>query len=169
MLKKYCVFFLAFMLGASAIAGCMGSEELVIAKDGDTVKVHYKGTLEDGSVFDTSRGRDPLEFTLGGGNMIAGFDKAVNGMQVGEIKTVTIPPDEAYGPHRDDLVQVIEREQLPENLVPEVGQQLQTQQPDGRIITAIVTDVSETSITVDANHPLAGKELTFEIELVEIN
>ncbi len=140
-----------------------------MAKDGDTVKVHYKGTLEDGSVFDSSRDREPLEFILGSGNMIVGFDKAVNGMQVGETKTVTITPEEACGPHRDDLVGVIKREQLSENVHPEIGQRLQTQQEDGSTIRAIVTNVSEASITVDANHPLAGKDLTFEIELVEIN
>ncbi len=140
-----------------------------MAKDGDTVKVHYKGTLEDGSVFDTSRGKQPLEFILGGGTMIVGFDKAVNGMQVGEIKTVTIPPNEACGPYRDDLVLVIERERLPENVHPEIGHRLQTQRSDGSTVRAVVTNVSEDSITVDANHPLAGKAMTFEIELVEIN
>ena len=140
-----------------------------LAKDGDKVKVHYKGTLEDGSIFDTSRGGEPLEFILGGGGMIEGFDKAVNGMQVGEIKTVTIPADEAYGPHRDDLMLVIERDNLPEDLEPSIGQQLEMTRTDGLVFTVIVTDVSDASITVDANHILAGKDLTFEIELVEVN
>ncbi len=140
-----------------------------MAKDGDTVKVHYTGTLEDGSVFDTSRGGEPLEFILGGGNMIVGFDKAVNSMQVGEIKTVTIPADEAYGPHREELVLIIERDKLPEGLEPTIGQQLEMSQPDDRTVIVVVTDVSEASITVDANHAFAGKDLTFEIELVEIN
>ncbi|HEX74745.1 MAG TPA: peptidylprolyl isomerase [Dehalococcoidia bacterium] len=138
------------------------------AKDGDTVKVHYTGTLEDGTVFDTSVEREPLEFTLGEGTLISGFEEAVKGMQVGQSKTVTIPAEEAYGPHRDDLVLVIERDQLPEGLNPEVGQQLQMQQTNDRTIAVIVTDVSETTITVDANHHLAGKDLTFEIELLEI-
>ncbi len=168
MLKKLCVFVLVIILGVSSVTGCTGKEGLPIAKDGDTVKVHYKGTLEDGSVFDTSRGGEPLEFILGGGNLIAGFDKAVDGMQVGEIKTVNIPAEEAYGPHRDELVLVIERGKLPENLEPSIGQQLQMSQPDGGTVIAVVTDVSEGSITVDTNHPMAGKDLTFEIELVEI-
>ncbi len=101
--------------------------------------------------------------------MIEGFDKAVNGMQVGEIKTVTIPADEAYGPHRDDLMLVIERGNLPEDLEPSIGQQLEMTRSDGLIFTVIVTDVSDASITVDANLALAGKDLTFEIELVEVN
>ena len=139
-----------------------------MASDGDTVRVHYTGTLEDGTTFDTSVGREPLEFTLGEGKMIPGFEKAVYGLKVGKSKTVTIPAEEAYGPHRDDLVIVVEREQLPADLDPKVDQQLQMQQTDGRTAVVIVTDVSETTITVDANHPLAGKDLTFEIELVEI-
>ena len=120
-------------------------------------------------MFDTSRNREPLEFILGSGGMIVGFDRAVNGMQVGEIKTVIIPADEAYGPHLEELVLIIERDRLPEGLEPIVGQQLEMSQPDGRTVKVIVTDVSEVSITVDANHPMAGKDLTFEIELVEIN
>ena len=139
-----------------------------MASDGDTVRVHYTGTLEDGTTFDTSVGREPLEFTLGEGKMIPGFEKAVYGLKVGKSKTVTIPAEEAYGPHRDDLVIVVEREQLPADLDPKVDQQLQMQQTDGRTAVVIVIDVSETTITVDANHSLAGKDLTFEIELVEI-
>jgi len=139
-----------------------------VASDGDTVRVHYTGTLEDGTTFDTSMGREPLEFTLGEGKMIPGFEKAVYGLKIGKSKTVTIPAEEAYGPHRDDLVTVVEREQLPADLDPKVDQQLQMQQTDGRTAVVVVTDVSETTITVDANHPLAGKDLTFEIELVEI-
>ncbi len=139
-----------------------------MANDGNTVKVHYTGTLEDGTTFDTSIGREPLEFTLGEGQLIPGFEEAVKGMQVGQSKTVTIPSEGAYGSHLDDMVLVIEREQLPENLDPEVGQQLQRQGTDGRTTVVIITEVSETTITVDANHPLAGKDLTFEIELVEI-
>ena len=96
-----------------------------MASDGDTVRVHYTGTLEDGTTFDTSVGREPLEFTLGEGQMIPGFEKAVYGLQVGKSKTVIIPAEEAYGPHRDDLVMVVEKDQLPAGLDPEVGQQLQ--------------------------------------------
>ena len=138
------------------------------AKNGDTVKVHYTGTLEDGSTFDTSLKREPLEFTLGEGGIIPGFEEAVKGMQVGQSKTVTIPVEEAYGQHRDDLLLVIQRDQLPEGMDPDIGQQLQMKQTDGRTTVVIVIDVSETTITIDANHPLAGKDLTFEIELVEI-
>ena len=168
MIKKVYIFILAVILGILSITGCSGSEQLVTAKDGDTVIVHYKGMLEDGSVFDTSRDREPLEFILGSGNMIVGFDKAVHGMQVGEIKTVTIPADEAYGQHRDDLVLIIDRDKFPEGLEPTIGQQLEMSQANGRSIIVIVIDVSGSSITVDANHRLAGKDLTFEIELIEI-
>lgn len=167
MFSKLCVSALVIILGISSIAGC--GTEPVIAKDGDTVKVHYKGTLDDGSVFDTSIGGEPLEFTLDGSDVIEGFEKAVNGMYVGEVKTVTIPSDEAYGPHRDDLMLVIERSNLPEDLNPVIGQELEMKRSDGLIIPVIVTDVSEDSITVDANNTLAGKDLTFEIELVEVN
>ena len=137
-----------------------------MAKDGNTVKVHYTGTLEDGTVFDTSVEREPLEFTLGEGTLIPGFEEALKGMQVGQSKTVTIPAEDAYGPHIDDLVLVIERDQLPEDLDPKVGQQLQIQQTSGETTVVLVTDVSETTITVDANYPLAGKDLIFEIELI---
>ena len=138
------------------------------ASDGNTVKVHYTGTLEDGTTFDSSKGREPLEFTLGEGRIIPGFEEAVKGLQVGEAKTVTIPSEEAYGPHRNELVLEIQRSQLPEGMEPKAGQALQMQQADGRTSVVIVTDVSETTMTVDANHPLAGKDLTFDIELVEI-
>ncbi len=139
-----------------------------MAKDGNTVKVHYTGTLGDGTVFDTSVEREPLEFTLGEGKVIPGFEEAVKGMKVGQPKTVTIPVDDAYGPRRDDLILVIERTQLPENLNPEVGQRLQMQQANGQRSVVIVTDVSEKTITVDTNHPLAGEDLTFELKLVEV-
>jgi len=167
--NKICLIILTFILVFSVIAGCKGSEDLIVAKDGDTVKVHYTGTLDDGSIFDTSRDREPLEFILGSGNMIAGFDKAVNGMQIGEIKTVTIPSDEAYGTHRDDLVWIIERDKLPEGFEPTIGQQLELGLSSGGKAMVVVTDVSSASITVDANHRLADKDLTFEIELVEIS
>ena len=140
-----------------------------MAKEGDTVKVHYTGTLEDGSMFDTSEGRDPLEFVLGAGSMIPGFEQAVYGLKVGQSKTVTIPAAEAYGPYDDTLLLIISREQLAAGVDPEVGQQLQMRTTEGRTVTVPVVDVSEETVTVDANHPLAGKDLTFEIELVEIN
>jgi len=138
------------------------------AKSGDTVKIHYTGTLDDGTQFDSSAGREPLEFSLGSGQVIAGFDNAVDGMSVGDSKTVTIPPAEAYGERHDQLVQQVPSSSLPDDMKPEVGMQLQSQSPDGQVMNLVVSEVSEESITVDANHPLAGLALTFAIELVEI-
>ena len=137
-------------------------------KDGDTVKVHYKGTLEDGSVFDSSENREPLEFTLGQGQLIPGFEKAVVGMGVGDKTSVDIPSDEAYGEVRDDLIINVPKEQLPEDVEPQVGMQLQLNQPDGQPVPVRITDISEAELTLDANHPLAGKDLNFAIELVEV-
>ena len=138
------------------------------AKSGDTVRIHYTGTLDDDSEFDSSAGRDPLEFTLGGGQVIPGFDSAVDGMAVGESKSVTIPPDVAYGQRHDQLAQQVPRTTLPEDLEPEVGMHLQSQGPDGQVMNLVVTEIVDDTITVDANHPLAGQALTFAIELVEI-
>ncbi len=138
------------------------------AKSGDTVRIHYTGTLDDGTQFDSSAGREPLEFALGAGQVIPGFDDAVDGMAVGENKTVTIPPDEAYGQRHEQLVQQVSRSALPDDIEPAIGMQLQSQSPDGQTMVLVVTDVEDESITVDANHPLAGQALTFAIELVEI-
>ena len=138
------------------------------AKTGDTVKIHYTGTLDDDTEFDSSAGREPLELTLGGGQVIAGFDNAVDGMTVGDSKTVTIPPAEAYGDRHDQLVQQVPKSSLPDEMKPEIGMQLQSQGPDGQVMNLVVAEVTEESITVDANHPLAGQALTFAIELVEI-
>ncbi len=166
--KKYTILLVILLLANMLVTGCTGKEGSKMAKDGDTVRVHYTGKLEDGTVFDSSLEREPLEFTLGEGPIIPGFEEAVRGMHVGQSKTVTISPEEAYGPYLDEMVLVIEREQLPPELNPAVGQRLQMQQQDGRKVIILITDVSEATITVDANHPLAGKDLTFEIELVEI-
>ncbi|HEY9597687.1 MAG TPA: peptidylprolyl isomerase [Cyanophyceae cyanobacterium] len=141
---------------------------MVQAKSGDTVKIHYTGKLDDGTVFDSSINREPLEFTLDQGQVIPGFEQAVVGMSPGESKTQKIPVDQAYGPYREDMVIQVSREMLPPDLQPEVGQQLQVQQPTGQAIPVIVTDVSNGKVTLDANHPLAGENLTFDIELVEI-
>ena len=138
------------------------------AKSGDTVRIHYTGTLDDGTRFDSSDGRDPLEFALGGGQVIPGFDSAVDGMAIGENKSVTIPPDQAYGERHEQLVQEIPKTALPEEMEPAVGMQLQSQSPDGQVMNLFVTEVADETITVDANHPLAGQALTFAIELVEI-
>lgn len=130
--------------------------------------MEYTGKLTDGTVFDSSAGKQPLEFTLGAGQMIPGFEKAVLGMKTGESKTVTIPAVDAYGAHRDELVKVINRTELPENLKPAVGQKLQMTRNDGTAIPVTVTAVSETTITIDANHFLAGKDLVFELKIISI-
>jgi peptidylprolyl isomerase len=146
------------------ISSCVPSP----AANGDTVQVNYTGKLADGTVFGTSVGREPVEFKLGAGQMIPGFDKAVLGMKVGEKKTVTVPASEAYGPHRDDLVLEVPRERLPSGMTPEVGQVLEVPQPNGGTTAVLVTKVTDTTFTIDTNHPLAGKDLIFEIELVKI-
>jgi len=138
------------------------------AKAGDTVKIHYTGTLDDGTQFDSSAGREPLQFQLGSGQVIPGFDSAVDGMAVGESKSVRIEPDQAYGERHEQLVQQVPRSALPEDLEPQVGMGLQSQSPDGQVMMLMVTEVADDSITVDANHPLAGQALNFDIELVEI-
>ncbi len=142
--------------------------ETAQAKVGDTIRVHYTGTLDNGTVFDSSVGREPLEFTIGRGQMIPGFDKGVVGLNPSESKTITIPADQAYGPYRQDLVQVVARDQLPTDSELEVCQMLQSRQPNGQIILVTVTNVTDSNVTLDANHRLAGKNLTFEIQLVEI-
>ncbi|AFY78810.1 MAG: peptidylprolyl isomerase [Hydrococcus sp. C42_A2020_068] len=139
------------------------------AQPGDTVKVHYTGKLDDGTVFDSSATRDPLQFSIGEGKVIPGFEQAAIGMSPGDSKTVTIPAEQAYGSHRPELVMVVERQRMPADLSVEVGQQLEIRQSNGQVIPVIVTDVSESKVTLDANHPLAGQDLTFEIELVEVS
>ncbi|MGY6559731.1 MAG: FKBP-type peptidyl-prolyl cis-trans isomerase [Nitritalea sp.] len=140
-----------------------------LAISGNKVQVHYTGKLEDGTVFDTSREREPLAFTLGDGNMIKGFDVAVTGMAIGEEKTVTIPAAEAYGERRDDMMVPVPVNQVPENIKPEVGMQLSLQGPQGQPMPVVVVSVDEEQIVLDANHPLAGKDLIFDIELVSID
>ncbi len=138
------------------------------AKAGDRVKIHYTGTLADGSVFDSSSGRDPLEFTLGSGQVIVGFEEAVLGMSQGDSKKVTIPADRAYGQRNEEMVIRAARNQIPPDIDPEVGQQLQMTGPAGEVVIVRVTEVTEDVVVLDANPPLAGKDLTFDIELVEI-
>lgn len=138
------------------------------AKQGDTVKVHYTGKLADGNVFDSSVNREPLEFTIGAGNMIPGFEQAVQGMNVGEKKTAEIPSEQAYGEKREDMIISVPRENVPGDIQPEVGQQLAVQQQEGQQVPVTVTEVTEEKVVLDANHPLAGKDLVFEIELVEV-
>ena len=138
------------------------------AESGNTVKVHYTGTLADGTRFDTSRGSDPLEVTLGSGSVIAGFEQALVGMSVGESKTVTIGAAEAYGEHHADRVHEVEREKMPEEIDLRVGIILEAVGADGTPLPVQVAELSETTVTLDFNHPLAGEDLTFELELVEI-
>ncbi|MFH7325588.1 peptidylprolyl isomerase [Desulfurivibrio sp. C05AmB] len=138
------------------------------AKSGDNVKIHYTGRLTDGTVFDSSSGRDPLAFTLGSGQVIPGFDDAVAGMEVGESKNVTIPMDRAYGPRVEQLIIDVPRSQVPPDLNPEVDQRLQMSGPNGENVVVKVVEVTEELIKLDANPPLAGEDLIFDIELVEI-
>lgn len=139
------------------------------AKTKDKVTVHYTGKLDDGTVFDTSRDRQPLEFTIGAGQVIPGFENSVVGMAEGDNKSVTVQPQEAYGNVRDDLIIDVNKSDIPANLEVKVGQQLQINRPDGQTIPVLVSNVTDDKVTLDANHPLAGKTLTFEIELVKIS
>lgn len=139
------------------------------ASTGDTVKVHYTGKLDDGTVFDSSREREPLEFTIDSGQIIPGFEQAVVGMEEGDEKTVDITPENAYGEHHAEAIVELERAELPEEIEPEIGMQLQLQGQDGRAFPARITEIGDQVITLDANHPLAGETLTFEIELVEVS
>ncbi len=135
---------------------------------GKTVKVHYKGTLDDGSVFDSSEGRDPIEFQMGSGSLIPGFEAAVAEMEIDETRSVTIPSAEAYGDMNEDMVGEIPRSNLPDDIEPEVGMVLSMHAPDGEMPVRVVA-VDEENLTLDANHPLAGQNLTFELTLIEVN
>jgi len=138
------------------------------AKEGDTVKVHYTGTLENGEVFVTTKEGEPLEFALGSGRIIPGFEKGIIGMEAGETKTITVPSGEAHGPRRKELIVTIERVNLPEQISTTIGQRLKIQSPDGSHIDLVISDMDKDTVTLDANHPLAGNTLVFEVELVEI-
>ncbi|MDR6302109.1 FKBP-type peptidyl-prolyl cis-trans isomerase [Mesonia maritima] len=137
-------------------------------KQNDTVKIHYTGKLNDGQVFDSSLEREPIEFTVGGGQIIPGLEKGLIDMKVNEKKTIQIPQDEAYGEAKDELFMEVPKSQLPQEIQPEVGMGLVSKNPDGTERQLRVAEVKEEAIVVDANHPLAGKDLTFEVELVEI-
>ena len=137
------------------------------AKNGDTVKVHYTGKLADGTQFDTSREGEPLQFTLGAGQVIPGFDQGIVGMNAGESKTISIPSAEAYGPYREEMAVVVQKSQLPDDLDPQPGQHLQINKED-QVFRVTVTEVSEDTVTLDANHPLAGKDLVLDVELMGI-
>ena len=139
------------------------------AKSGDTVQVHYTGKLDDGTKFDSSAGKEPLEFALGSGQVLPAFDSAVEGMAVGDSKSFNVAADEAYGRRHEQLIQDVPRDNLPEDMAPKVGMQLQAEGQDGQPINLTVTEVKDEAITVDGNHPLAGKDLNFDIELVAIS
>jgi len=139
------------------------------AKAGDTVRIHYTGTLDDGTVFDSSEGRDPLEFAVGSGQIIPGLDIAIPGMSVGDKKSVKVDCQDAYGPIHPEARQAVPRAEIPADIPLDLGTQLQVQTPDGHAMTVTVLEVTETQVTLDANHPLAGKHLTFDIEIVSIN
>jgi peptidylprolyl isomerase len=136
------------------------------AKTGDTVKVHYTGTLDDGTQFDSSRGSEPLQFTLGGGGIISGFENAIEGMSVGATKTVIIPAEEAYGPYRDGLTREVPRDAIPEEIELAKGIVLHAQGPEGQTLQFTVVEFDDQKVKIDGNHPLAGKDLTFELELM---
>ena len=138
------------------------------AKSGDTVKVRFTGRLENGEVFTRSEDENPLELTLGTGQLIEGFEKGVMGMKVGEKKTITIPPEQGYGSRQDELVVEVDRRDLPDHITPAVGKALKVRRHDGEDIHLIIMDMNEDTITLDANHPLAGITLFFDLELVAI-
>jgi len=137
-------------------------------KPGDTVRIHYTGTLSDGQTFDSSEGRDPLEFTVGSGQIIPGLDSALPGMAVGEKKIVDVPSEDAYGPLDPNARQAVPRAEIPAEIPLDLGTQLQVQTPQGQVMPVTVVEVTESEVVLDANHPLAGRDLTFAIELVEI-
>ncbi|HPF70372.1 MAG TPA: peptidylprolyl isomerase [Candidatus Krumholzibacteria bacterium] len=136
-------------------------------ENGKTVQVHYKGTLADGTVFDSSEGSEPLEFVTGEQSVIPGFEAAVVAMAVGETRTVTIPCDEAYGDILEDMIGLVPRESLPEDLEPEIGMMLEMHTENG-VLPVRIVEVADDTVTLDANHPLAGEDLTFELTLVAI-
>ena len=138
------------------------------AEHGNTVKIHYTGKLDDGTVFDSSVDREPLEFTIGAGQVIPGFEAGVIGMVIEDSKNVHIPADQAYGSHRKEMVAVVDKSQFPPEIEPKIGSMVDVCQEDGSTVSAAITEVSESKVTLDANHPLAGKDLNFDIELVGI-
>ena len=142
---------------------------MIKAQDGNTVKIHYTGKLDDGTVFDSSVDVEPLEFTIGAGEVIMGFEGGVIGMGIDESKNVHIPADQAYGPHIEEMVAVVDRSRFSPEVEPKIGGMLNVPQEDGSTISATITEVSESKVTLDANHPLAGKDLNFDIELVGID
>jgi peptidylprolyl isomerase len=139
------------------------------AQKGNTVRVHFTGKLDNGEVFDTSKGKNPMEFKIGEGTVIQGLEKAVIGMHEGETKTAKIPAEDAYGLYRKELVAEVEKDRLPDDIEPQVGQLLKVKQNNGEVFTVSISKIGDNNITLDANHPLAGKDLTFDLNLVELS
>ena len=177
-LIKYLTVFVICLMGIFSIAGCSSSDspvattttisELKQVQAGDTVKVDYTLKLQDGTVFETSLGDQPMEVTLGQGQLFPMLEQAIVGMKIGASKVVNIPVDQAFGPRQAELIQVVSRDKLPADVVPEVGMQLQTTQIDGTTAVVTITEVTDTTVTIDSNSPLAGQDLTFDIKLVSI-
>ena len=157
------------IMAAIVVAGCDAASGDRVVKNGDTVTLEFIGTLDNGETFDTSLGEEPLVFTLGEGEMVPAFENAILGMKVGEIKKFTIPAEEAYGPYYQEYVLEVPRSDIPDDIVPVIGMQLQQVQEDGTIVVATITKVTEETVTLDANHALAGRDLTFEVELLDIS
>ena len=168
MKNNYVVVLILLLMTVLLIPGCSVADEAGKAKVGDTVQVNYTGKLADGSVFDSSIGKQPLEVVLGKGQVIPGFEKAILGMKVGDNKTVTISVNDAYGPSHKELIFEVPKENLPAGVAPQVGQQLRGTKADGTTMVATITKISDKTVTLDGNVPLAGKDLTFEIGLVKI-
>ncbi len=164
-MKRSTIIAILTVVAMALLAGCSGEP---VAKSGDTVKVKYKVSLEDGVVVDSSATEEPLEFTLGSGQIIPGVENAVVGMKVGDADTVTVIPEEAYGPHRDDMIGQVKRTDFPPEMELSIGQQLSMPQSNGGFLPVTIIAMDDTTVTLDANHPLAGKTLTFELELKEI-
>jgi len=139
-----------------------------LAKNGDKVKVHFTGKLKSGKIFDSSKDSKPLEFTIGAGEMMPGFEKAIIGMTLGGTKAFTVLPEEAYGSRREELVATVEKSHFPPDITPTIGQPLQITLPEGEVLDLLITSIDGDMVTIDANHPLAGEALLFEVELVEI-
>ena len=169
-MKRFASVLMVMVLLISAIFMACSSSEEGTAKEGDTVKVLYTGTLDDGTVFDSSElhGGDPLEFTIGEGRLLPAFEQAVIGLSINQSTNVSIPADEAYGPYDEELEITVDWSQFEEGFVPEVGEKLYMRDTSGQVVEVTVLDVSEAGVVVDANHPLAGEDLNFEITLVEI-
>ncbi|MBN2466512.1 MAG: peptidylprolyl isomerase [Deltaproteobacteria bacterium] len=141
---------------------------MLVAKSGDKVRVHFVGRLEDGTVFDSSRDREPREYIIGEGFYFSGFEHGVEGLKIGESTTVTIPPEKAYGPWIEELTVRVRKNDLPEDVKPVVGEKIRVWRPDGSLMPMVMTEVTDHTVTLDANHPMAGQTLIYEIELVDI-